>query len=478
MPIVGVVLLLFTFLIGASLIIYRSNQIRNVMLISTLLIFVAVLLNNNYHFIKPISMTVETAYIVNKGCWIGIIALIVFVVKFIIKQNDYFYTEKEKANEEKEKAVAEVAAANLNKSRYLDETSHELRTPLNTIVSLSDTLKEKLSECKADQQLLEEINVLSSAARLSYQIVNNTLDFSKQEIGKDIRSEKIEFNFSDFLREIASIYHLNAICFHKNIQIVKENIPPFIIEDKLSLTKIINNLITNAIKYSSGTNIELVVQAEKETICFAVINEGEIPQQEIDTIFLPFNTNKKSVESTGIGLTITKKLIELLEGEITVTSAEGKTTFRFRIPLRIGSTNMLYQQEHKDYNFEHCNILVMDDDPMNLMALTSALKLKNGAVQTATNGKDGLKMILEGHFDLVIADQHMPFMGGDEVLARIRNMEQYRTLPFLMITGNNDPGIHQHLMSIGASGSLVKPVANQQLYQVLGQYLPQQWTVA
>jgi PAS domain S-box-containing protein len=378
---------------------------------------------------------------------------------------------------------AKEQALQLSKAKemFLSVMSHEIRTPLNAIIGLSHMLAD--DEKLPDQE--QTINLLKFSSDNLLALINDILDFSKIEVGK-MELENKRLNIHHLIRDIAQSLFFKVK--EKNIALkyhVDSQIPEFVRGDKTRLYQILINLINNAIKFTDNGAVEVLVDlvkrdAQNTYIKFKIKDSGiGIPEDRLDTIFEAFtqassNTSRK-YGGTGLGLTITKRLIELYHGDIRVESQIDKgSTFIFNIRFNNFMENTTVNGEsQKDNSLSEGKILVVDDNEINRMLARRVLNKYGFEVIEAQGGLEALELLKTMDIDLVLMDVHMPDMSGYEVTMKIReiNDEYFKNLPVIALTASILKEDMSEIYKSGMTDYHVKPFKPEELLQKITKYL-------
>jgi signal transduction histidine kinase/CheY-like chemotaxis protein len=371
----------------------------------------------------------------------------------------------------------------LAKGDFLSTMSHEIRTPINGVIGIANLLKtEKL---KPHQNELVDTLLFSSNYLLS--ILTDILDFSKIESG-NLTFDNVQFNVKEICKSVQALNNANAQ--KKGVELSLDadtEVAEYISGDSVRLCQMLNNLVGNAIKFTSSGYIKikykLLDQKEgRQTIEFSVKDSGiGIAADKLDTIFDSFSQADRSISTnyggTGLGLTITKKLIELQGGRITVASKINKgTIFTFSLSFdKVDTAQYKVQKDNKKQatlNLEGLKVLVAEDNKINATILNKFLDKWNVKMDWAVNGKEALEKLEQQDYDVVLMDLHMPVMGGKEAAASIRNNMQtsYNTIPIIALTADATTETQQLILASGFNEYITKPFNPDKLYLVLEKY--------
>ncbi len=406
---------------------------------------------------------------------------IIFIIVALFLWSWALKKEVRKKSDKLLKATIEAKKASDQKSRFLAIMSHEIRTPLNTILGFSQIL---LSDSRSInlpgefRQFLQ--NIKTSGERLST-LVGNILDISKIEAGKaEVVFENV--NLIQILQEI----HQN----HKPRTIEKgiifdfgynTDLPTTIQSDRAKLFQIMNNLVDNAIKFTSeGKSVWLKARRHNQTAILQVEDEGiGIPHERLASIFKPFDQveplESNENKGAGLGLAIVRELISLLDGSISIESEPGKgSCFTVNLPLHEVevSSNDLRQQNRVKLAFANDNRVLVIDDSRRTRELAEAFFTRFGlSITTAGFGYEGIERAEKLNPDLIFLDIHLPDMDGFSVAQAIKKQPGNNQTPIVIISADARQIKEKAALTSGASGFLTKPIRVESLLPILKQYL-------
>lgn len=401
-------------------------------------------------------------------------------------------THLKKSQMDLQLAYQEAQSARIAKGEFLARMSHEIRTPMNAIIGMAYlTLQTDLSE--EQHQYISDID---NAAKSLLQIIDDILDFSKIEAGKLI-IENHEFDITKLIHRINERYRPLAQQKHLSFDLsMDENIPSMIKTDSTRLRQILNNLIGNAIKFTDQgfvrLDVKLINRGELPEINFVISDSGiGLEPSQLDTLFEPFHqadgSSIRQFGGTGIGLSISRHLVELMGGQIQASGAKGNgSQFCFSIPCfpsdDIGaekSETMLSLPElitdtHDGAppfsNLRGKRVLLVEDNKVNQKVAAGTLKHQNIHVTIANNGTEAVYMLKASEanqFDCILMDIEMPFMGGFEATEAIRAIERHADIPIIAMTANLIGDQKGSYVKAGMNDCISKPIAPEALYQVL-----------
>lgn len=390
-------------------------------------------------------------------------------------------------------AVIRAESADRAKSDFLANMSHEIRTPINAILGMNELINRESSE----KTIKEYSSNVADAGNTLLALINDILDFSKIEAGKmEIVPE--EYELTDLIREVNNMIGIR--CKEKGLEYivkVNEEIPNKLFGDETRIRQIMINVLNNALKYTDTGSVTLKIDYEKTDdnnidLIISSIDTGiGIKEEDIEKLFESFKRidlekNRKR-EGTGLGLTITKSFIDLMDGSIDVSSEYGKgSTFTVRIPQKVmgteklGAINPDAKNQTKKYESSFtapsADILVVDDVSINLKVIQGLLKQTLINVETAESGAECLDLIRTKKYDVILLDHMMPEMDGIETMKHFLEDKTHpnQNVPVVMLTANAITGAREEYINTGFTDYLSKPVRTDELEEMLLKYIPKE----
>ena len=401
-------------------------------------------------------------------------------------------------SEELRKAKEVAEEASRAKSDFLSNMSHEIRTPINAILGMNEGI---LRECE-DEGILAYAENVKAAGGTLLGIVNDVLDFSKIEAGK-IDILPVEYDLSSLLNDLVNMIQIQAA--EKGLDFVLDfdkDTPKLLCGDEVRIKQVVTNILSNAVKYTEKGSVTFSVGFDRVggdpngvTLHVAIRDTGiGIKPEDMGKLFSKFErieeTRNRHVEGTGLGMTITKNLLDKMGSSLQVESTYGVgSVFHFDLKQRVvaweplgdyASSFHAVLQEHKKYRESftapEARILVADDNPMNLMVFKSLLKPTRVQIDAVSSGEEGLRLAAEEKYDVIFLDHMMPGKDGIETLHELRAGKDgpNADTPAVCLTANAISGAREEYLEAGFDDYLAKPVDSGKLETLLLLYLPQE----
>ncbi|MBO6006966.1 MAG: response regulator [Lachnospiraceae bacterium] len=419
-----------------------------------------------------------------------------------------------KARIRQDVALEQARHANEAKTDFLANTSHEIRTPINAVLGMNEMILRETAKAEAMEE--PDINKyreafgrirsysgnVDSAGNNLLAIINDILDFTKIEEGKmDI--VPVEYQLSSVLNDVSNMIYFKAgekkLSFTTDVD---ENLPDNLFGDVVRVRQVITNILNNAVKYTDEGSVSLKISGTRpdctengKPILNLVVEVKDtgigISRENLGKLFVKFErldlVRNSTKEGTGLGLAITKMLLDMMHGRIDVESEYGKgSTFTVTVPQGIVSDEPIgnfkekfeksigeKEDYHESFIAPSAKILVVDDTRMNLIVATEILKDTKMYIDTAISGSDAVKMTLKTRYDVILMDQRMPEMDGEETLHEIRSFpgSPNRQTPVICLTADAVVGAKERYISKGFDDYLSKPIEGRVLENMLRKYI-------
>jgi signal transduction histidine kinase len=390
-------------------------------------------------------------------------------------------TERKQAETEllKAKQLAEEAA--LAKQQFLLSMSHEIRTPMNAIIGLTHLL---LQESPGQEQL-QYLNVLKLSGEKLLSVINDVLDYSKIASGKVV-FEETDFNLAELVNHVKQTHLISAEGKGLKFKIkMDSDLPKVINGDPIRLTQILNNLVSNAIKFTASGSVIVDLTLNEITddmvnVSFSVTDTGiGIEPDLMDYIFESFTQvnadTTRTFGGTGLGLAITKRLLTLQESDIYVESEPGKgAVFGFSLKFKIG-TKVTTGPLADFLALAGYRVLLAEDNEINVLVASRFIKKWGLEMDCAGTGTEAFEKVRDNQYDLVLMDLEMPKMDGYEASRMIRNIpgEKFKQLPIIALTASVLSEVNTKVIDAGMNDYVAKPFDPTELYNKMVYHLVQ-----
>ena len=422
-------------------------------------------------------------------------ACVILVISFVMHRNQQEAIRVERENNAKLETVntelrqAKLAAeeafhvaqeANRSKSSFLANMSHDIRTPMNAIVGITSLIEH---ECDDGEKVKEYAKKIELSSQHLLGIINDVLDMSKIETGKTTL-KYADFSISELLQEMNTVFHPQANEKHQTFVITGEDIQhDWVKGDRVHLMQIFTNLLSNAVKYTQAGGIIQFIVEECQTnssvyakFHFMVKDNGMGMSPDFkDKIFDAFTREESSltnkIQGTGLGMAITRNLVEVMGGTIDVESVKGQgSCFEVLLDLKIAEQRVAAPTQKIQENMQDISVLkgmrflCAEDNELNAEILTELLKIEGAECTICENGEEILKAFEQsapGDYDMILMDVQMPVMNGYEATKAIRRSshELAKTIPIIAMTANAFSEDIQHSLAAGMNAHISKPVA-------------------
>ena len=384
--------------------------------------------------------------------------------------------------------------ANKAKSAFLARMSHEIRTPINAILGMNEMILRESGE----DDILEYAADIFSAGNTLLSIINDVLDFSKIEEGR-MEIIPVQYRTGILVNDLVNMIKDRAT--RKKLEFiveVDENIPALLTGDEIRIRQCILNILTNAVKYTETGSVKLKFgftpdDASHINLNVSISDTGiGIKKEDLENMLTPFTrldlNRNRTVEGTGLGMSITTNLLDLMGSKLEVESTYGEgSTFSFSLRQLVndwsgvGDYSQTYKEYHKSaiaycelFHAPDAKILVVDDTRVNLNVITKLLKRTQIQIDTAYSGREAIEKAKTTHYDIMLIDHMMPEMDGIETLQRLKELDPQSDTVYIVLTANAISGAREMYLAAGFHNYLSKPVKGKILEDMIRSNLPKE----
>jgi signal transduction histidine kinase/CheY-like chemotaxis protein len=408
---------------------------------------------------------------------------ILSLLSLALYKNNIIRTQSNQLLEEKNKEliIAKDRAEKASKARseFLSTVSHELRTPLNAINGIAHLLLEE----KPKKSQMKYLTSLKFSGDYLTRFINDILEIQKID-SKKIEIENIDFNLKNLFENIQNSLKELASTNNNHFGLeIDPNIPDNLIGDPTKLSQIMLNLINNALKFTQNGKVKLITKLVSledtiATVYFEVKDNGiGIPEDKLESVFNSFSQGSIGINrkygGTGLGLTIVKKLTEILGGEIKLISTVGKgSSFSFELQFKEGEKHLKIEERPKTYDdsiLKNKKILVVEDNKINQMVSKKMLKNKGILCEIIDNGEEAIEIARNNKFDMILMDVHLPGINGTIATQQIRKFD--KTTPIIALTAISLNENRDMLLSYGMNDVITKPFVPEDFYAGIAKYI-------
>jgi len=380
-----------------------------------------------------------------------------------------------------EENLEEIKKLSEAKNVFLANVSHEIRTPMNAIYSLVEDWKNRLSETQDidHYKLSQDLELMSQSSSLLLSVINDLIDFNRTLTNK-IELQLKPFNLAKLVVDTTKLFVSEAKQKGLNLRVeIDENLQElFILGDEFRLQQILTNLLSNAVKFTEEGQVTVYLQGSagegKLTVELSVEDTGiGIPPEKINSIFDPFTQAEsgytRRAGGLGLGLSIVKHLVQLMNGKVSVKTSPSGSTFTVSFEAKIIDSPKIANNNHQDRSLKDYKILIVEDNEVNQLLLERILKSLDAKTYLAENGSEALELVKSKYFDLVLMDIQMPGMDGLTATKIIKS--QFPHLPVLAVTAHAFLEEIEKCREAGCDDVITKPIKKTELLEKIFRYL-------
>jgi len=389
--------------------------------------------------------------------------------------------ERSRVNAELLLAKEKAESAARLKAEFLANMSHEIRTPLNGVLGMIGLVLDRSLSKAEDAEARQQLADAQQAAQSLVAVLNDILDLSKIEAGK-MSLDETDFDLRETVHDVLRMFEIALRDKHLELAVATQAAcPRWVHGDPVRLRQVLVNLVGNAVKFTAvGAVVVTVIDSGNGRVCFHIADSGiGVPPEKLESIFEPFTqadgSHTRRFGGTGLGLTITRRLVDLMRGRLWVESKPGRCScFSVDLPLPVGSEPVLAPEQPALPLPANLRVLVAEDNPINQKVICAMIQRQGWTVVLASNGKDAYEIFLRERCDLVLMDVQMPEVDGLEATKLIRQVESERnwdSTPIIALTAHAAQSLQEQCLAAGMDGVITKPVNLKTLLHQLGTVL-------
>lgn len=460
--------LMSVFLLGVAYLIFQDWPTRGVAAGIVVALLLTIELNYQHHFVDTVKLNTSEgtlrcmviSTVISLNC-----LMLYFVIREVVRYKNSVtaYTQQ---LQEMRQAV----------NRYVRESSHQMRIDLNVVYGIVQNSLAGTAGQEGSEQVtmpLKHLRAVYNSTQATIDHINNSLEWSRIEAGKDFPVKKVPFDLYEWLGDVTERFRLLAVNRPAHL-VLKQypSLPQYIREDRSRLSAIVGNLLSNAVKFTpKHTTVTVDAHALVDTLFIVISDQGKgIPKEEQARIFEPFVTEgSQFIQGTGLGLSVARQMARALGGDINVSSKEGRgTSFILRLPLNIAAPSEVEQANAPSEALEGLSVLIVEDELMSRQAAFLNLQRKNMQVYTCENGTEAMKKLAHHRIDVVLLDYNLPDSTGPEVTRWIRASPALTNIPIVILSAEafkgDESDTRKAAFEAGANAYVIKPVRYDELY--------------